>query len=162
MNYYLLTIGIKNLGFSMVLHNHTVINFNEEIRRREIIDKFNEIDNVGIEISDKKSNLKIKKFRKNYLIKIITINKDEKGRFAPVELLLMNYERNNELVTEFIKINDILESEDIILDKKVWMRIPEIIDNSLKLFNKKKRNKIILVVILAMIILITIIKFIIT
>lgn len=160
MNYYLLTTGIKNLGHSMILDGHIFINFNNEKRRGKIIDRFNEVDKGGIVINDKKSKLKVKKSKNDYLIKIITTNKDDKGRFAPVELLLLNYEMNNDFVSEFKKINDILESEDIILDKKLWMSIPAIINNSIKMFNKKKRNKIIIGVILFVIILISIINFI--
>ena len=43
MNYYLLTIGIKNLGYSLILKNHDVIDYGDEIRRRKIVDKFNEM-----------------------------------------------------------------------------------------------------------------------
>ncbi|SNR58919.1 hypothetical protein [Lutibacter flavus] len=162
MNYNLLTTGTKNSGFSFILENHEIINSGDEINRRRIIDKFNKIADNSAVISQKKSKLKINKYRDNYLIKIITINKDEKGRFAPVELLLMKYESNNKLVTSLKKINNILKYEEIILDENVWMSIPEEIENSLKLFNKKKRNKLILVITVSIIVIIAITKIILT
>jgi hypothetical protein len=162
MNYNLLTTGTKNSGFSFILENHEIIKSSDEIKRRIIIDKFNKIADNSTEISQKKSKLKINKYRDNYLIKIITINKDEKGRFAPVELLLMKYESNTKLVTSLKKINNILKYEEIILDENVWMSIPEEIDNSLKLFNKKKRNKLILVITVSIIVIIAITKIILT
>jgi hypothetical protein len=160
MNYNLLTTGTKNSGFSFILENDEIINSGDEINRRKIIDKFNKTADNSTEISQKKSKLKINKNRGNYLIKLITINKDEKGRFAPVELLLMNYEGNIDSLANLKKIHNILKSEEIILDKNVWMSIPQEIDISLKLFNKKKRNKLILIIILFIITIIAITKFI--
>jgi hypothetical protein len=160
MNYNILTTGTKNSGFSFILENHEIINSGDEINRRRIINKFNKIADNSSDISQKKSKLKINKNKDNYLIKLITINKDEKGRFAPVELLLMNYEENIDSLTNLKKIHDILKNEGIILDKESWMNIPEEINNSQKLFNKKKRNRLILIITLSIITIIAITKFI--
>lgn len=142
MNYYILTQGTKSQDFSFIIKNGQVIEPDNNLRN-SIHKLFEKVDNNGVKISKKNSNINIIKYQNNYLIETLTTNTDKLKRKIPVELLLENFKNDEFSKKDLVKIQTILKNETVLVDETDWENILFQLENDLKKFQQKKNIKII-------------------
>lgn len=145
MLYYILTQGTKSSENSFILNNGEIV-FSDDKSRDRILNEFKIFDSKSKLLYSKDQEIVIKKNRNNFLIEALTTNTDRVGRKIPVELLLKDYSTKTSLPNELLKINSLLQDENIILDQKLWLSIPSLIAQSLKNYHRNKKIKILLTV----------------
>lgn len=145
MLYYILTQGTKSSENSFILNNGEIV-FSDDKSRDRILNEFKIFDSKSKLLYSKDQEIVIKKNRNNFLIEALTTNTDRVGRKIPVELLLKDYSTKTSLPNELLKINSLLQDENIILDQKLWLSIPSLIAQSLKKYHRNKKIKILLTV----------------
>lgn len=101
-----------------MVKNGTIIDTND-MQRDTILMLFEITEDKGTQLKSFISNKKIVRHKKNYLVEILSTNRDRMNRKIPIELLIENCDFSNSDISKSLisKIVNLLAAEDIKLER---------------------------------------------